>query len=173
MLVIPKRWSRLFFLFLALCSCASDAPSEEDLADCRYQAPEPVFREALSGVSGYRFQRDGMSATESFVLNRQVRLRLRQSGCDYIRQEFLFEWKGGPRGSSDRFWVREAAAHFEQLAHLGAPYVSFKALGDALREHEVSIRREQAFELQPGLTATVIPLSKGSPKQLKVVLRQE
>ncbi|HKK79317.1 MAG TPA: hypothetical protein VJ933_06790 [Phaeodactylibacter sp.] len=124
-------------------------------------------------MSGHHFERKGMSATESFVLDQQLKVVLHQSGCDYIAQEFVFEWEDGPRGNSARYWVREAAEQFERLAHLGAPYISFKALSDALRRHEASIQLEQAFELQPGLYITITPLSQRSPKQLKVVLRQE
>lgn len=173
MLVTPKRWGRLVLLLLSFGACAPDAPSGGSPADCRYQAPEPVFGEKLAGVSGHRFEREGLSATESFVLDRQLRIVLHQSGCDYIQQEFVFTWEGGPRGNSARFWVREAAEQFERLAHLGAPYISFKALSDALRQHEASIQLETAFELQAGLEITITPLSHRSPKQLRVVLRQE
>ncbi|NBC06737.1 MAG: hypothetical protein GVY26_06040 [Bacteroidetes bacterium] len=173
MLVIPKRWGRLVLLLLGFGACAPDAPPGGTPADCRYQAPEPVFGEKLTGVSGHHFEREGMSATETFVLDQQLEVVLYQSGCDYIQQEFIFTWAGGPRGNSARFWVREAADQFERLAHLGAAYVSFKALSDALRQHEASIQLEKAFELQAGLAITISPLSYRSPKQLRVVLRQE
>lgn len=173
MLLTPKRWGRLLLLLLSFWGCAPDAPSGGTPADCRYQAPEPVFSEQLAGVRGHRFERESMAATESFVLDQQLQVVLHQSGCEYILQEFIFEWENGPRGNSARYWVREAAERFERLAHLGAAYISFKALSDALRQNETSIRLEQAFELQPGLNVTITPLSQRSPKQLQVVLRQE
>jgi len=173
MLVIPKRWGQLFLLLLSFGACAPDAPSGGDPADCRYQAPEPVFGEQLAGVSGHRFEREGMAAKESFVLDQQLKVVLHQRGCDYILQEFIFEWEGGPRGNSARYWVRATAEQFERLAHLGAAYISFKALSDALRQQEASIQLRQAFELQPGLAITINPLSQHSPHQLQVVLRQE
>lgn len=173
MLVTRKIPGRLFVLLLALWACAPDRPPGEASEDCRYLAPEAVFNEQLRGLSDYRFRREGQSATESFLLDRELRVTLRQSGCDYIQQAFLFEWEGGPRGSATRYWVRTAALHFDQLAQLGASYLSFKALSDAIRQQEGQIQLERPFELQPGLDITIIPQSDRAPKRLKVILRQE
>lgn len=169
-----KRWGRLsIFLLLAGWSCGEDTGMDEAFADCRYLAPEPIFHEGLPGLSEHSFQRSEQGAEETFVVERELRVRLQQSGCNHIRQVFWLEWSNGAAGRSSQFWVRAASDQFRRLAALGAPYLSFKALSDALAANEQKIQIGQPFELQPGLSVVIEPQGQGPSKQLKVILQQE
>jgi hypothetical protein len=160
-------------LLLSIWSCSEDTGADEAFADCRYLAPEPIFHEGLPGLSEHRFNTSEQGAEESFVVERDLHVNLQQSGCNEIRQVFWLEWKTGPTGRSARFWVRAASGQFRRLAALGAPYLSFKALSDALAVNEQQIEMGQPFELQPGLHIVIEPERQQSPKRLKVILQQE
>lgn len=152
--------------------CAEDPGGGPGFEQCRYAAPEPVFHEGLAGLSQHEFELLHKRAEEKFWVDRNLKVALEQSGCDYIRQVFYFEWQGGARGNSSVYWSRTAADKFRRLAQFGAPYLSFKAISDAIRSMEKQIQTGESIELQPGIQMTLNPQSAGQKQVLKVVLQQ-
>jgi len=173
MLERQKLKGLISILCLLYCAgCAEDPANGPGFEQCRYAAPEPVFHEGLPGLSRHEFELLGKRAEEKFWVDRELKVALEQSGCDYIRQVFQFEWQGGARGNSSVYWSRTAADKFRRLAQFGAPYLSFKAISDAIRSKERQIQTGESVELQPGIQMTLNPQSAGQKQALKVVLQQ-
>ncbi len=171
-----RSWKRLR---LGLCSgylllilsgvlgCVSDPPAKDAFSGCRYAAPEPVFNAAVAGVSRHSFTRQKAAATESFLLNQFTEVEIQQSGCDHIRQVFIFRWPAPQGGAGEIDWPAFASVHFEGLGQLGAPYLSYLAMSEAISERSENLKAPgSTVALQPGLQFKLSGKRKGSQLEL-------
>lgn len=160
-------------LLVWLCfGCGEEGPVQFE--DCLYSEPEPIFGEHIQGVSKHAFERDRLGATERFQLAQGTAVTIEQRGCDYIHQSFTFVWDDGPAGQSSVFWARQAARCFEELAQLGAPFLTFQAISDAIRARERElIAGGQPITLQPGLMFRLEASRSGQQLRLTAELFEE
>jgi hypothetical protein len=110
-------------LSLWLVSCTNEA---ENI--CTYGEPTPILSAETAGVSEYNFtakDSSGMETallTDTFLLTKNLRFTLIQSGCKNIKQEFRFELPSADYSmQADSFFVERAA---EGLRILGEKSVS-------------------------------------------------
>lgn len=142
----------LFWLLLGLGSCAADPPGSNSFDDCLYGAPEAIFDESVSGVTHHSFKLKANKSLEQFLLNDRTKVRIEQTGCDHLEQEFTFSWRVGAARADSEYVVQETIRLFQELGELGAPYLSFSAIGGALEQSRKNWRiNGQSMAIQPGL----------------------
>ncbi len=175
------KWQHLalFYLpalLLLAMGCGADpspASSEEAFADCRYGSPKPIFRPGLEGIAEHSFQLQGDKGIERITLADGLQLLIIQTGCDYIRQEFRFEWVDELPAAADEYWVQQAAEKFRRLGRLGPDYVVYLSLFRALEENAPQIPLRESIELQPGFYARIDRVASPERATLIVVLSEK
>jgi len=150
---MDTRWPLLFLLVLSW-ACSSDN-SDDLFIDCRYSAPESIFTNALSGVEQHEFFLDKMIGEESLIFSDGSRLRLRQSGCDYLKQEFEYVSPEFDRQKSIAFWFEESIALLQRISELGPEYISYRQWAKAMEEKARSFEMDKNVKLGDGYYAKV------------------
>lgn len=172
-----KRRRHLILLgsiLFGMAGCMDEPSSADVFEDCRYSAPKPIFKDGLESVSTHHFQLEKEKAVESLAFDDGLQLLILQTGCDYIRQEFRFEWDGGRKGAPDSFWIGEAADKFYRLGSLGPAYIVYHSIARALEERNGEIRLGQNIELQAGFYVKVDNLnSRGRGALLAISLSEQ
>lgn len=140
------------WLLLWLSGCAAEPPPAASFDNCLYGVPEAIFDESLPGLSQHHFELAAGKGVEKFVLDGDILVRIEQTGCDHLEQQFTFSWEGGFSGTDSAYWVQKSIELFGALGQLGAPYLSFSAISNALKQHRNKLQPDgKSISLQPGL----------------------
>ena len=138
-------------------ACQPEQGAEHDFSKCRYEAPEAIFSNSMPEISNHNFEiRNGIGVEKVTIKNR-LQLTLIQEGCDYITQEFEFKWLGNHMNEPDYFWIQQSVDKFYQLGHLGAAYLTYRALAKAIESTSGQIQLNSPIELQPGVYLSIEP----------------
>ncbi len=150
---MDTRWP-LLLLLLFSWACSSD--NADDLfIDCRYSAPESIFSNALPDVSQHSFYLDKMVGEESLEFTDGSSLLLRQSGCDYLKQEFEFATPNFDRQKSIAFWFEESIDLLHRVSEMGPEYISYRQWAKAMERKVRSFELDKTVMLADGYYAKV------------------
>lgn len=132
--------------FLQLLSCEKTPQQEGDFSDCLYSEPEAIFRTGLKGVQFHDFQLKNGIGIEEMGFFDNIRLTIRQSGCDEIVQEFRFD--GFPHALSGDEWQTEAVSLLKRLGRLGPEYLVYYTISEQILENMEELRLQQPMRLE-------------------------
>ncbi|MBX2870980.1 MAG: hypothetical protein KTR30_02745 [Saprospiraceae bacterium] len=150
---MDTRWPLLLLLVL-FWACSSDK-SDDLFIDCRYSAPESIFSNALPDVEQHSFFLDKMVGEESLAFADGSSLRLRQSGCDYLKQEFEFAAPSFDRQKSIAFWFEESIDLLHRVSEMGPEYISYRQWAKAMEKKVRSFELDKTVMLADGFYAKV------------------
>lgn len=150
---MDTRWPLLFILFF-VWACSSDT-SEDLFIDCRYTAPESIFSNNLPNVVQHSFYLDKMTGEESLEFTDGTSLRLRQSGCDYLKQEFELSSPDFDRQKSIAFWFEESIDLLHRVSEMGPEYISYRQWAKAMEGKVRSFEMDKTVKLAEGYYAKV------------------
>ncbi|HMQ45944.1 MAG TPA: hypothetical protein PKA00_00750 [Saprospiraceae bacterium] len=132
--------------FLQLFSCEKTPQQESDFTHCLYSEPEAIFRNGLKGIQYHDFQLKNGIGIEELGFFDDIRLTIRQSGCDEIVQEFRFE--GFPYALSNNKWQADAISLLKRLGRLGPEYLVYHTISEQLLENEDQLALKQPIQLE-------------------------
>ena len=150
---MDTRWPLLLLLVLTW-ACSSDN-SDDLFIDCRYSAPESIFSNNLPHVAQHSFFLDRMVGEESLDFTDGSSLRLRQSGCDYLKQEFEFSSPNFNRQKSIAFWFEESIELLHRLSEMGPEFISYRQWAKAMEGKVRSFELDKTVMLADGYYARV------------------
>ncbi|MEZ5044438.1 MAG: hypothetical protein R2828_31380 [Saprospiraceae bacterium] len=141
----------LFFISLMLLTLGCSSDSTDDLfIDCAYSAPEKIFSEDLPSVSLHHFQMGNMQAEETLQFENGSKLKLIQSGCDYLKQAFEFSSPMLERQKSATYWVEESLNLLKMISQLGPEFITYNSWASAIHQKTAEFELDKFLELQEG-----------------------
>ena len=159
----------LMFLLVACASGEPEAPFEH----CKYDRPEAIFYEGLPGLRTHNFQLDQHTGEETLQFSDGLVLKIIQSGCNTIRQEFHFRLPDKFGEEPESFWVSYTVELLERLGSLGPDYLAFSSWAKAIDRKEESIRLGRSLALQEGFYARIDRLQNDDYTILLLTLSEE
>lgn len=129
---MDTRLALLLLLFFSV-NCSND--STDDLfIDCRYSAPEQLFSKGLPEIENHQFLVDKMTSEEILHFKDGSKLRLIQSGCDYLKQEFEFSAPSFGNQKSTAYWLENTLSLLQKLSRLGPEYITYRQWAAAIKQ---------------------------------------
>lgn len=168
---MDTRWPLLILLFF-FWGCSSDS-SDDLFIDCRYSAPESIFSNALAGVQAHEFFLDKMMGEESIQFSDGSRLVLRQSGCDFLKQEFEFAAPDFGQQKSIAFWFEESINLLGRISELGPEYISYRQWAGAMEAKVRSFQLDKTVKLTDGYYAKISKEKKRGAAILLLTLSEK
>lgn len=168
---MDTQWP-LLILLVFIWGCSSDS-SDDLFIDCRYTAPESIFSNSLPAVQQHEFFLDKMVGEESMHFSDGTHLLLRQSGCDYLKQEF--EWADPTYGGqkSIAFWFEESIHLLHRISELGPEYITYRRWATAMEEKVRSFKMDKTVKLADGYYAKVSKENKRGAAILLLTLSEK
>ncbi len=146
----PDTWLKVLLGVLIALSACQPAVNPDAFAGCAYTEPEPVFNENLPGVIDYSFQPGIKESNEQVKFDDGLNLNIRQSGCDHLKQEYIFEIPGNYTSRNTQYWVRQTVLLLKELSKLGPEYVVFEHWSLAIERAGGKINLSQNTEIEEG-----------------------
>lgn len=143
-----------FFLFLLILPACKNNAAKDSFSDCKYGRPEAIFEPSLSDISNHQFSVEKNESIEDIQFKDGRELRIMQSGCDRIKQEFHFKLPGDLKDKDANFWLLAAVNQFKQLSALGPNYAAYDLWAQAIARKADEIKLAQETELEAGFTFT-------------------
>ncbi len=142
------RYVSFFALTLLLAISCSD-PVPKTFKDCTFGEPQPIFSENLTGVKTHKFTLNKLDAREEVFFENGKELVINQSGCDHIKQEFLFNII---KEIPDNFpaWVDRATDEFFQLSELSEKHATLGIWATFIKNNKNDLKQGESLEIQPG-----------------------
>ncbi|MFM2268588.1 MAG: hypothetical protein RL757_2029 [Bacteroidota bacterium] len=155
----------LFSIVLLSFSCKNDAKK------CRFGKPTPIFKADLAGVLKHQFAEQGENgALETVEFQNQTTLTLLQSGCDELRQVFVFTKRGNFDKFDDTAWKNAAIEEFDALSKI---VPSFSDWTNALKSVSGELKLGQVFEIQPNIHVKIDKIKSAGMAAVSVELSQK
>lgn len=168
---MDTRWP-LLLLLVFFWGCSSDS-SDDLFIDCRYSAPESIFSTSLPGVQAHEFFLDKMIGEESIRFSDGSSLHLRQSGCDYLKQEFELAASNFNNQKSIAFWFEESINLLRRISELGPEYISYRQWAGAMEAKVRSFEMDKTVKLADGYYAKVSKENKRGAAILLLTLSEK
>ncbi len=174
MIRILRHGIALFLSLLLLGSCSqnSDLPEENAYANCRYEQPQAIFAKSTPTIDRHDFEHTGEGSVETIRFEDGSDLQIIQSGCNFIRQEFLLRLEGNLSQESSEFWIRQAVNLFYNLGSLDAEYATMLFWAEAIGDIAMDIELGREYYVQPGVSVTVDKVTSEEDGLLIVTLEQ-
>jgi hypothetical protein len=158
------------FLALALCMfLACDNPTPK----CPLGSPQAIFAPSLPGVSGHSYEVKGQESLEELMLERGVYLKVYQTGCDALRQEFQFQVQGDYATFPDSLWLKEAVRQFYSIGNLSEKQAGLKLWAAAIEGVRPQMRLAEPMRLEDNIFVQVDRILGAQESTLRVILLQE
>jgi len=174
--MIRSFWHAFLFLvaaaFLSSCSQRDDIPTESAFADCRYEQPEAIFAKSTPTVVNHDFEQNEEGGVETIRFDDGRDLQIIQSGCNYIRQEFLLRLEGNLTNESQEFWIRQAVNLFYNLGKLDAQYATMLFWADAIADIAMDVQLGREYYVRQGISVTIDRVTSERDGLLIVTLEQ-
>ena len=155
----------VFSVFFLLFSCKNNTPK------CRFGKPTPIFKSDLSGVLKHQFAAQGENgALETVEFQNHTTLTLAQSGCDELRQVFMFTKRGNFDKFDDLAWKNAAIAEFDALSQI---VPSFSDWANAIKSVSGELKLGQFFEIQPNIHVKIDKIKSSGMAAISVELSQK
>lgn len=154
---------------LLLVACQNDGrPSN----DCPLGEPTPIYSSDLSFVKRHAFEKTGQTSEEQVVFADNLHLTIRQSGCEAIRQDYIFLLPPLPEAET-QFWVEKSIELFGQLASYSENFYSFNQWAYKINEFKTDFRLTEPFEVAPNIYIKIDRIPAQEETQLIITLLQE
>ncbi|HMR44217.1 MAG TPA: hypothetical protein PKC40_10305 [Saprospiraceae bacterium] len=115
---------------------------------CKYGSPTPIFTPTTYSVSSHSFVAKGQESSEQIVFDNGIRLEIFQSGCNAIKQEFVYDLPAFPDAEPD--WIFIAAELLKKYGELGEQFAPLVFWGEEISKKKQEIKLGETTELQDG-----------------------
>jgi hypothetical protein len=159
----------LFILFICLVTahCGTEG------GKCPLGAPQPIFAPEMAGVAKHHFESAGQESLEELILERGVYLKIHQTGCDKLKQDFQFKVQGDYATYPDSLWLREAVRQFYHLGNLSEKTAGLKMWASAIEAARGEMRLAEPKQVDEGIYIQVDKIIGSSESTLRVVFSQQ
>lgn len=136
-----KYLSILFLTTILLMSCGSDsskqaeiavteAEMEADFSKCPHNEPiPPIFTKDSTGyVVDQSHELFKGHIEEKVVFSDGIKLELRQSGCNVLKQNYQFTFPENVEEDNPQFWMALAMGQFEKMANVEEGFLNIAQL---------------------------------------------
>jgi hypothetical protein len=161
---------QMFTLLAVLSACGSSG--QPAVEECRFGAPQPIFKADDSTVVSHTFLVDKQSSTEQIGFSDGLELVIQQDGCDALKQRFVFADSDLAGASSDSFLVW-AEQRFIDFAGLSPRLLSFGQYAAILAQRPENFLPDQAAILAPGLSLRFSELASTEKPTWRLEMEQE
>lgn len=159
---------KVLFFFLIFNACQSN--SNDSSVDCSQGEPTPVFSLDSDFVKSHQFSKEQQRSTENILFTDSLKLTIRQSGCEKVRQEYEFVLAGSRGIESDSIWVERSAELFSHLGRYEEKFYSFNQWANKINQHKSEIKLTEAFEVAPNVYIQIDRIRDPQAALLQVVL---
>ena len=128
-------------LCIALVACTNTTKT------CPLGTPQAIFEPNLPGITQHHFEVKGQESLEEVMLDRGVYLKLYQTGCESLRQEFQFQVPGNYSTFPDSMWMKEAVRQFYHLGNLSPKTAGLKQWASAIEAVRPTMRLAEPKQL--------------------------
>lgn len=129
--------------------CGNSA-EKDPFANCKYGQPKPIFSAEVAGIQQHNFELDDLVGIESISFPDSTSLKIFQSGCDQVKQEFQYEFSKSLVVEEPDFWTKKAIELFFRLGQLGPEFAVYHSWAEAIFQTKDQFRVGEAQEVQPG-----------------------
>jgi hypothetical protein len=164
-----KRIYVLMIKLLLLIACQNSTGKSA----CKYGTPTPVFRAEQPSIQSHRFTAQGNEATEEVTFSDGLKLRLLQSGCNAIRQEFQFVLPGNLQAQPADFWINTSIELLKKLGNLGLDYSAFNTWAQTIETQKEQLKLAESVALQPGFYVTIDRITRTENATLVLTLASQ
>jgi hypothetical protein len=140
--------------------------------NCPLGEPTPIFYSDLSFVKRHTFEKTGQNSEEQVLFQDDLHLTIRQSGCEAIRQDYIFLLSPLPEADT-QFWIEKSIELFGQLASYSANFYSFNQWAYKINEFKTEFRLTEAFEVAPSIYIKIDRILAAEETQLIITLLQQ
>jgi hypothetical protein len=160
----------LFCCIVVLFVACQGTKSEQK--KCPLGEPTPVYSSDYHFVNRHFFERDKQMSEERIEFSDGLYLTIRQSGCQSIRQDYIFSVPT-PTDENNQFWVEESIRLFSQLGRYSEKFYSFNQWSNKIHESKSEIRLTEPFTLAPGILVKIDRIGDFETTKLIVSLIQQ
>jgi hypothetical protein len=160
----------LFIPLICICSISCDLNTQPK---CALGAPQAIFSKDLAGVTDHHFEVKGQESLEELMLERGVYLKVYQTGCEELRQEFQFLVQGDYASYPDSLWLREAVRQFYHLGNLSEKTAGLKMWASAIEAVRTDMRMAEPKQLDQNIYVQVDKVVSAEESTLRVILLQK
>ena len=120
---------------------------------CKYGAPTAIFSQNLPTVVRHSFEAKGQEANEKVLFDNGISLEINQSGCNAVKQQFIFTLPTFPQGEPN--WIFIGAGLLKKFGELGDNFMPFVLWGDAIEKKMNEMKIGEPTELESGHYVTI------------------
>jgi len=157
-------------MLLICCSCLfllACQPNKKTSDQCPLGEPTPIYSLDLPFVKSHSFNKTGQNSKEEIIFQDSLYLTIRQSGCEQIRQDYIFSLEPSP-AANDQFWIQRSIELFGRLASYSENFYSFNQWADKINESKSEFRLTEPFEVAP---QTFVKIDRiPSPEETKLIV---
>jgi hypothetical protein len=157
----------LIVFCLAAFACGDQA------APCVHGAPSAMFTPDMSGVVQHHFEVKDRESVEELMLERGILVKVLQTGCTELRQEFQFQVPGDYSQFPDSMWLKEAVRQFYQLGNLSEKTTGLKTWASVMENARSEMRLTEPIEVEKNIFVQVDKVVSPESSTLRVVLLQK
>jgi hypothetical protein len=155
--------------FIVMLAACGDTGSKK----CPLGAPSAIFSPEVPGIEKHHFEAKDQDGLEEALLERGVYLRIYQSGCDQLRQEFQFQVPGNYANFPDTMWMKEAVRQFYHLGNLSEQSAGLKMWASAIEGVRSDMRLGEPKQLDQNIFVQIDKIAGAEESTLRVVLLQK
>ncbi len=140
---------------------------------CALGAPQAIFSEEMDIVNQHSFEARGQESTERFVVDDSLSVEIQQSGCDKVRQIFIFDLKGDYTNPTNN-WVEFAADLLYDLGAAGPEIaIYFDPLSAQIGQEAAKISLGEPYALGDGRSVIITKVVAANHSQVSVEIMNE